>query len=399
MTVRKEFIPAKTAAPEGKEGLLFLEDGSVFRGKGFGFRGTAVGELVFNTSMTGYQEILTDPSYKGQIINMTYPLAGNYGISDVDNESEGIHAFGLVIRDLCEYPSNEKSVKTLDQWLQEQKIPGLCGVDTRQITRKIRKSGTVKALISTEGISISQARKLCEEGQLRGDWMKTVAVREKTVLEPDHFGAPVQKLAGPVNNQPLRVAVLDFGVKRNILRSLCARGCRLTIYPYGTSAEEILADGPDGIFLTNGPGDPAEAVEAIEEVKKLIRLSEIPMFGICMGHQILAIALGGKTYKMKYGHRGGNHGVYDKNTKRSCITSQNHGYAVQYESIILKGMDITHLNLNDGTVEGMEHRDFPIFSVQFHPEASPGPNDNAYLFDRFIDNMKKAKAEAEKGGE
>ena len=193
----------------------------------------------------------------------------------------------------------------------------------------------------------------------------------------------------------MHVAVLDFGVKRNILRSFCARGCRLTIYPYGTPAEEILADEPDGIFLTNGPGDPEEATEAIEEVRKLIRLSELPMFGICMGHQILAIALGGKTYKMKYGHRGGNHGVYDKNTKRSYITSQNHGYAVQYESIILKGMEITHLNLNDGTVEGMEHRDFPIFSVQFHPEASPGPNDNAYLFDRFIDNMKKAK----EGGE
>jgi len=409
MSVRSEATTGITPA-ERREALLFLEDGSVFRGRGFGFRGTAVGELVFNTSMTGYQEILTDPSYKGQIINMTYPLIGNYGISAEDNESEKIHAFGLVIRDLCGEPSNEKSIKTLDQWLKEQQIPGIYDVDTRQLTKKIRTDGTIKALISTEGISISQARKLCEEGQLRGDWMKTVAVTKKTVLEPDHFGAPAQRLensgtdpqsgiaaqgseTGP--DQPLHVAVLDFGVKRNILRSFTARGCRLTIYPYGTPAEEILADEPDGIFLTNGPGDPEEATEAIEEVKKLIRLSDIPMFGICMGHQILAIALGGKTYKMKYGHRGGNHGVYDKNTKRSYITSQNHGYAVQYESIILKGMDITHLNLNDGTVEGMEHRDFPIFSVQFHPEASPGPNDNAYLFDRFIDNMRKAKAEAE----
>ncbi len=373
----------KDTIKDTMEALLFLEDGSVFRGKGFGFRGTAVGELVFNTSMTGYQEILTDPSYKGQIITMTYPLVGNYGISREDNESEKIHAFGLVIRDLCETPSNEKSIQSLDQWLKEQQIPGIYSVDTRQITRKIRKNGTVKALISTEGITISQARRLCEEGQLRGDWMKTVAVREK------------QTLADPGTGQPLHVAVLDFGVKRNILRTLQERGCRLTLYPYGTPAEEILADAPDGIFLTNGPGDPEEATEAIEEVKKLIRLSEIPMFGICMGHQILAIALGGKTYKMKYGHRGGNHGVYDKNTKRSYITSQNHGYAVQYESIILKGMEITHLNLNDGTVEGMEHRDFPIFSVQFHPEGSPGPGDNAYLFDKFIDNMKKAKAEAE----
>lgn len=362
-------------------GLLCLEDGTVLRGKGFGCRGTMVGELVFNTSMTGYQEILTDPSYKGQIINMTYPLAGNYGISRVDSESEKIHAFGLVVRDLCERPSNEQCVMSLDQWLKEQGIPGIYGVDTRQITKKIRTNGTIKALISTEGLTISQARALCQEEELRGDWMKTVAVKKKTILEP------AQRL-----DQPLQVAVLDFGVKRNILRCLTRRGCRLIIYPYGTAAEEILADGPDGIFLTNGPGDPEEATEAIGEVKKLIRLSQLPMFGICMGHQILAIALGGKTYKMKYGHRGGNHGVYDKNTKRSCITSQNHGYAVQYESIILKGMEITHLNLNDGTVEGMEHRDFPIFSVQFHPEASPGPMDNAYLFDKFVDRMQQARA-------
>ena len=378
---------------DSKEALLYLEDGSVFRGKGFGFQGTTVGELVFNTSMTGYQEILTDPSYKGQIINMTYPLIGNYGISAIDNESQKIHAFGLVIKDLCETPSNANSIKSMDQWLKEQQVPGICGVDTRQITKKIRTGGTIKALISTEGISISEARRLCEEVQLRGDWMKEVAVTCTTVLEPGYFENGEKTEQG----QPLDVAVLDFGVKRNILRCLCGRNCRLTIYPYGTPAEEILESQPDGIFLTNGPGDPEEATEAIEEVKKLIRMTEIPMFGICMGHQILAIALGGKTYKMKYGHRGGNHGVYDKNTKRSYITSQNHGYAVQYESIILKGMEITHLNLNDGTVEGMEHRDHPIFSVQFHPEASPGPQDNSYLFDKFVDRMKQAKSDREGG--
>ena len=383
-----------TVNSEVKEGLLYLEDGSVFRGKGFGFRGTVVGELVFNTSMTGYQEILTDPSYKGQIITMTYPLIGNYGISDIDNESNKIHAFGLVIRDLCDMPSNAKCVKTLDQWMQEQKTPGIWGIDTRQITKKIRKNGTIKALISTEGISISQARQLCEEGELRGDWMKTVTVEKKTVIEAE----PAEVGAGEAAaEEPFNVAVLDFGVKRHILKNLTHRNCRITMYPYGTTAEEIMADDPDGIFLTNGPGDPEEATEAIVEVRKLIREAEIPMFGICMGHQILAIALGGKTYKMKFGHRGGNHGVYDKNTKRSYITSQNHGYAVQYESIILKGMEITHLNLNDGTVEGMEHRDYPIFSVQFHPEASPGPQDNSYLFDRFIDRMKQAKADSEGG--
>ena len=361
---------------ENMEGLIYLEDGTVFKGRGFGARGTAVGELVFNTSMTGYQEILTDPSYKGQIINMTYPLAGNYGVSAIDNESEGIHAFGLVVKDLCDMPSNSNSIKSLDQWLREEGVPGVFGVDTRQITKRIRRSGTVKCLISTDGISISKAKELCDAGELRGDWMKEVAVKEKYVIEPDGDEAK------------LDVAVLDFGVKANILRCLKARGCRLTVYPYATPAEEILKDRPDGIFLTNGPGDPEEAQEAIEEVRKLIRMSEIPMFGICMGHQILALALGGKTYKLKYGHRGGNHGVYDKETKRSYITSQNHGYAVQHESIILKGMEVTHLNLNDGTVEGMEHRDLPVFSVQFHPEASPGPNDNAYLFNKFINMMK-----------
>lgn len=374
---------------EKTEGLIYLEDGTVLKGRGFGFKGTAVGELVFNTAMTGYQEILTDPSYKGQIINMTYPLIGNYGISEIDNESEKIHAFGLVVKDLCDTPSNSNSVMTIDKWLRDMEVPGVYGVDTRQITKKIRSKGTVKCVISTEGISISEAAGICDKVQLRGDWMKEVAVKEKTVLEP----LADQLLPGS-EGEPFDVAVIDFGVKGNILTCLRRRNCRLTVYPYGTPAANILASDPDGIFLTNGPGDPEEAVEAIEEVRNLIRLSEIPMFGICMGHQILAIALGGKTYKLKYGHRGGNHGVFDKNTKRSYITSQNHGYAVQYESIILKGMEITHLNLNDGTVEGMEHRDLPIFSVQFHPEASPGPNDTGYLFDKFTGMMKEDRENA-----
>ena len=374
---------------EKTEGLIYLEDGTVLKGRGFGFKGTAVGELVFNTAMTGYQEILTDPSYKGQIINMTYPLIGNYGISEIDNESEKIHAFGLVVKDLCDTPSNSNRVMTIDKWLRDMEVPGVYGVDTRQITKKIRSKGTVKCVISTEGISISEAAGICDKAQLRGDWMKEVAVKEKTVLEP----LADQLLPGS-EGEPFDVAVIDFGVKGNILTCLRRRNCRLTVYPYGTPAANILASDPDGIFLTNGPGDPEEAVEAIEEVRNLIRLSEIPMFGICMGHQILAIALGGKTYKLKYGHRGGNHGVFDKNTKRSYITSQNHGYAVQYESIILKGMEITHLNLNDGTVEGMEHRDLPIFSVQFHPEASPGPNDTGYLFDKFTGMMKEDRENA-----
>lgn len=369
---------------EKMEGLIYLEDGTVFKGRGFGFKSTAVGELVFNTSMTGYQKILTDPSYKGQIINMTYPLIGNYGISAVDNESEAVHAFGVVVKDLCDIPSNSNSIMTIDQWLRDMKVPGVFGVDTRQITKKIRNKGTVKCVISTEGISISEAAQICAEGELRGDWMKEVSIKEKTVLES----------LAVSDEEPFDVAVLDFGVKGNILKCLRERNCNLTLYPYGTAAEEILRDKPDGIFLTNGPGDPEEATEAVEEVRKLIRMSEAPMFGICMGHQILAIALGGKTYKLKYGHRGGNHGVFDKDTKRSYITSQNHGYAVSHESIILKGMEVTHLNLNDGTVEGMEHRDLPIFSVQFHPEASPGPNDSGYLFDKFVKMMKEDKNNA-----
>jgi len=355
------------------EGLIYLEDGTVFKGQGFGAPATAVGELVFNTSMTGYQEILTDPSYKGQIIDMTYPLVGNYGISERDNESDKIHAYGLIVKDLCETPSNSMCVKTLGRWLDENGVPGVYDIDTRKITKIIRKNGTVKCLISTEGISISEAKELCDKTMLRNDWMKEVSVKTKTVIMPE------QKKA----DKAYRVAVMDFGVKANILNSLKKRGCELILYPYGTAAEEILADDPDGILLTNGPGDPEEATEAIEEVKKLIQ-SEIPVFGICMGHQILALAFGGETYKLKYGHRGGNHGVYDKDTKRSYITSQNHGYAVNHESVILKGLEVTHLNLNDGTVEGMAHRDLPVFSVQFHPEASPGPTDTAYLFDKFI---------------
>lgn len=360
------------------EGLIYLEDGTVFKGRAFGAKTTAVGELVFNTCMTGYQELLTDPTYRGQIINMTYPIIGSYGISDVDNESDNIHAAGIVVKDLCSEPSNSMSTKSLQQWLSENGIPGVSGVDTRKITKKIRNNGTIKCLISTEGISISEARKMCAEAELRGDLMKETAVQEKLVFES----------TADTTEALFNVAVIDFGAKKHIIEYLRSRNCRLTLYPYAASAEEILSDKPDGIFITNGPGNPVEATEAIEEVKKLIAESDLPIFGIGLGHQILTIALGGSTYKLKYGHRGGNHGVYDKETKRSYITSQHHGYAVQHESIILKGMEVTHLNLNDGTVEGMEHRDLPIFSTQFHPEAKEGAGDSGYLFDKFINMMK-----------
>ncbi|MDR0570738.1 MAG: glutamine-hydrolyzing carbamoyl-phosphate synthase small subunit [Clostridiales Family XIII bacterium] len=350
-------------------GLLYLEDGTVFHGRGFGARGTRVGELVFNTSMTGYQKILTDPSYKGQIINMTYPLIGNYGVNDDDYESlsRGIHAFGFVAKGISACPSNNKSRMTIHQWLTEQGVPGVCGVDTRMITKKIRDEGTVKCLISNEGVSEAEAREICEGATLRQDWMKETAVKE-----------PLRR-----PGKGRRLAVMDFGIKAGILTSLSAKGCDLHLFPYGASAEEIMAVRPEGIFLSNGPGDPEEAVEGIETARRLI--GRVPIFGICMGHQVLALALGGKTYKMKYGHRGGNHGVHDADTDRSAITSQNHGYAVDAGSAEANGLIITHRNLNDGTVEGMKHKTLPLFSVQFHPEASPGPNDSAYLFDRFLD--------------
>ena len=354
------------------KGLLYLEDGTAFRGRGFGKRATNVGELVFNTSMTGYQKILTDPSYKGQIINMTYPLIGNYGISETDYESEGVHAFGFVARDISSHPSNNRSVATVAEWLEAQGVPGVCNVDTRMVTKKIRDEGAVKCVISTEGISESEAKALCGGAPLSNDWMREAGIKKLRRVEAEGY-------------RRFRVAALDFGIKTSILKALSAKGCELIIFPYGSSAEDIMSESPDGVFLSNGPGDPEAATEGIETARGL--LGKAPIFGVCMGHQILALALGGSTYKLKYGHRGGNHGVFDSDTGRCAITSQNHGFAVDERSALERGLIITHKNLNDGTVEGMRHASLPLFSVQFHPEASPGPNDSSYLFDRFIKLM------------
>lgn len=359
-------------------GTIYLEDGSIYRGKGFGAVATTTGELVFQTGMTGYQMTLTDPSYEGQVIVFTYPLLGNYGINSEDNESEGIHAAGVVASDICFHPSNWQSEKDIDTFLREEGIPGVYGVDTRELTRRIRKGGSLRCVITTEEKSLEELENLCREAVYPGDAMKTAGVREVKRLE--------------AKEGRYEVAVLDFGVKKSILDELLARGCNLTLYPYGTKARIILADKPDGVFLSNGPGDPEEAEEAISIVDKLVTNShygseQMPIFGICMGHQILALSQGGSTYKMKYGHRGANHGVFDKMTGRSYITSQNHGYAVLGDSITLKGLETTHFNLNDGTVEGLRHLSKPVFSVQFHPESSPGPNDTGYLFDRFISLM------------
>ena len=363
------------------KGIIYLEDGTIYKGKGFGYKGTKVGEVVFNTAMTGYQKTLTDPSYREQIITMTYPLVGNYGINDTDNESEGIHAFGLIAKDICFKPSNWKCMKNIDEWLKEEKVPGVYDIDTRELTRKIRNSGTMKCLITTEELSLDVLKNIMADVKLGVDQMKTAGtddIKTLTAVEGK-----------------FKVAVIDLGVKKSILKELNNRGCDLTIFPYGSTCSDILSINPNGIFITNGPGDPKAATKTIEEVAKLME-KDLPIFGICMGHQILALASGGSTFKLKYGHRGCNHGVFDKNTGRSYITSQNHGYSVNGESIILKGLEITHLNLNDGTVEGMQHISKPIFSVQFHPESSPGPNDTGYLFDKFIALMEGEKENAKK---
>jgi carbamoyl-phosphate synthase small subunit len=354
--------------------MIYLADGTVFTGKGFGVRATNVGELVFNTSMTGYQGILTDPSYKGQIINMTYPLIGNYGVSDIDNQSEKIHAFGFVTRDISYRPYNRMNKRTILEWLQEQGIPGVYYVDTRAVTKKIRTEGTIPCVISTEGVGREEAAALLASTPLRVDYMCDVGTREVVHYEGDG----------------LKIAVLDLGIKRNILESIRRRGCEVYVFPYGATAEEILAVQPDGFFLSNGPGDPEAATLAVETTAALIE--KLPTFGICMGHQVLALAVGGRTYKLKFGHRGANHGVYDRDTDKSAITSQNHSFAVDASSVEPKGMVITHVNLNDDTVEGMRHRELPVFSVQYHPEGSPGPNDSEGLFDRFVNMIKDCQA-------
>lgn len=353
------------------KGMIYLEDGTLYIGEGFGKIGTTVGELVFNTSITGYQEILTDPSYAGQIINMTYPLIGNYGINKNENESEKIYAKGFIVKSICNNPSNYMSEETVDDILKKMDVVGVCNVDTRSITRKIRNSGAMKCIISNEALSLEDLKSRLDKTNLTGKQVQEVSRKEIVHIEGSGF----------------KVAMMDFGAKNNIIESLKERNCDITVFPYNASFKEIMSINPDGLFLSNGPGDPKELGTTIETVKQLIKF--LPTFGICLGHQILALAVGGDTYKLKFGHRGGNHGVYDIERDKAYITSQNHGYAVDGKSVENKGMIITHKNLNDGTVEGMKHKSLPVFSVQFHPEGAPGPTDSSYLFDKFIDLMNK----------
>ena len=348
-------------------GYLALEDGTVLRGQALGRIGEETGEVVFNTGMTGYQEVLTDPSYAGQIVVMTYPLIGNYGVNAADCEARRSFVRGFVVHEACRVPSNWRQEKTLDQFLAEQGVVGLSGVDTRLLTRRLRVHGVMRGVISAAG---DDPATLVERARNCPPLSGQELVPQVAVTEP--FTVPG---AGP------RVALLDYGAKENIIRSLTARGLEVVVMPPRSGAREILALEPAGVVLSNGPGDPVDVPYAVAATREL--LGRLPVFGICLGHQIMGLALGGTTYKLKFGHRGANHPVKDLATGRVHITSQNHGYAVAAESLGGPDVYVTHLNLNDNTVEGLAHRSWPAFSVQYHPEASPGPHDSAYLFDRF----------------
>ena len=349
---------------------LILEDGTVFAGKSIGSTREVISEIVFNTSMTGYLEVLTDPSYAGQAVVMTYPLIGNYGICYEDMESERAWPDGYIVRELSRIPSNFRSQGTIQDFLLKYDIPGICGIDTRALTKILREKGTMNGMITTnENYCLEEILPRLRE-YTTGKVVEKVTCKEKYVLEGD----------GP------RVALMDFGAKKNIARSLNQRGCQVTVYPALTSAEEIIADAPDGIMLSNGPGDPKECVSIIEEIKKLYQ-TDIPIFAICLGHQLMALANGADTYKMKYGHRGGNHPVKDLLTGKVYISSQNHGYVVDTEKLDPSVAVPAFTNVNDGTNEGLAYTGKNIFTVQFHPEACPGPLDSGYLFDRFMNMM------------
>ena len=363
-------------------GLLYLEDGSVYRGKGFGAAATKVGELVFNTSMSGYQELLTDPAATGLIVNMTYPLIGNYGVSEIDDQSDRVRAFGLVTRDISFRPSNRCSVMGISEWLLEQGVPGIYNVDTRAITKKIRMGGTCKCVISTEGISKDRALELLDSAEIEAGYMKNAGVEQPVTVEGRENG--------------MKVAVIDFGTRNSTVRALTGRGCEVALLPYGSAADYILAMKPDGLLLPDGPGAPEKCEAGIKAASEL--LGKIPVFGIGMGHLVVALASGGHTYKLKHGHRGGNHAVRDALTGRTAITSQNHGYAVDAESLAGSGLIVSHANLNDGTVEGLRHESLPVFTIAYAPEGKPGPNDSEALYDDFVKMMFCHKAGSEEGG-
>lgn len=386
--------------------LLALEDGTIFHGEAFGAPVTVAGEICFNTSMTGYQEVLTDPSYRGQIVAMTYPLIGNYGVNDLDVESETPHVRGFVIEELSPVVSNWRSNEGLHEFLTKNGIPGIQGIDTRSLTRRLRTQGAMRACIAVQGESEEEAVRKAKEVPYEGvDFVREVSASEryewdaggelsrKWILEQgktadtvlrDEAGNCFEAAEAPTRH----IVAYDFGMKKNILRLLRSGGFGVTVVPATTPAEEVLALNPDGVFFSNGPGDPAALTYAHDAARGLI--GKKPLFGICLGHQILGLALGGKTFKLKFGHRGANQPVKDLRTGKIAITSQNHGYAVDPDSLPAD-VEVTHVNLNDGTVAGLRHRELPAFSVQYHPEASPGPHDAAYFFAEFAKEVDAAK--------
>jgi len=358
--------------------ILALEDGRVFHGKGFGASGHTTGEVVFNTSMTGYQEVLTDPSYAGQIVVMTYPLIGNYGVNSEDVQSRRPFVEGFVVREVSALASNWRSEGTLEDYLRDNNIIGISEIDTRALVRHIRTRGALRGCIATGELSEQEAVDLA----LKSPSMSGQDLASRVTCESKFEWQVINPSAA---KPKFHVVAFDFGVKYDILRQLAESGCRVTVVPAHTSAEDALALNPDGIFLSNGPGDPEPLTDVVDNLKKLI--GKRPIFGICLGHQLLGLAFGGKTFKLKFGHRGGNQPVLNVKTGKVEITSQNHGFAVDADSITDPDIEITHLNLNDNTNEGLRHKKLPVFSVQYHPEAAPGPHDASYLFKDFIEAM------------
>lgn len=377
-----------------KPALLVLADGTAYRGWSFGAAGTAIGEVVFNTGMTGYQEVLTDPSYRGQIITFTYPELGNTGVNREDEESERPQVRGAIARNICARPSNWRSTESLPDYLKRHNIPGIYGIDTRALTRKLRSAGAMNGAISTEILDPADLLLKVQAAPSMAGLNLVKEVTTQTIYEwSDPTHSTWEFSAAKANGEPpFTVVAIDFGIKRNILRRLASYGCRVIVVPVDTPVEEILKYNPDGIFLSNGPGDPAVVTEGIETTKALLKTYQKPMFGICMGHQILGLSLGAETFKLKFGHRGLNQpcGL----TQQIEITSQNHGFAIAAESLPDSDVEITHLNLNDQTIAGLQHKTLPLFSVQYHPEASPGPHDADYLFEKFVQTMREHRQQA-----